>query len=346
MLAQLEARHGVTKPILVHAILETAEGVANVDAIASASPRMHGMSLGPADLAASRGMKTTRVGGGHPDYRVLSDPKGDAERASAQQDLWHYTIAKMVDACMANGIKAFYGPFGDFSDSAACEVQFRNAFLMGCAGAWTLHPSQVALAKTVFAPRPGRGELRLPHRRGDARRHRRGDDRRQDAGRRHLEAGQGHRRSRPARGREGSGSRQGLQSALIVANGGLALERKGREAYLSVMTQTSMRTAKFGLGAVVRHRIYPFRGVVFDVDPEFANTEEWWLAIPEDVRPRKDQPFYHLLAENADSEYVAYVSEQNLVPDTSGEALRHAGISEVFERSADGAYRMRVSHAN
>ena len=112
------------------------------------------------------------------------------------------------------------------------------------------------------------------------------------------------------------------------------------------MTQTSMRTAKFGLGAVVRHRIYPFRGVVFDVDPEFANTEEWWLAIPEDVRPRKDQPFYHLLAENADSEYVAYVSEQNLVPVTSGEALRNAGISEVFERSADGAYRMRVSHAN
>ncbi|TFZ56857.1 MULTISPECIES: heat shock protein HspQ [Methylobacteriaceae] len=112
------------------------------------------------------------------------------------------------------------------------------------------------------------------------------------------------------------------------------------------MTQTSMRTAKFGLGAVVRHRIYPFRGVVFDVDPEFANTEEWWLAIPEDVRPRKDQPFYHLLAENADSEYVAYVSEQNLVPDTSGEALRHAGISEVFERSADGVYRMRIGQAN
>ncbi len=112
------------------------------------------------------------------------------------------------------------------------------------------------------------------------------------------------------------------------------------------MTQTSMRTAKFGLGAVVRHRIYPFRGVVFDVDPEFANTEDWWLAIPEEVRPRKDQPFYHLLAENADSEYVAYVSEQNLVPDTSGEALRHAGIAEVFERSADGAYRMRIAHAN
>ncbi|MEE7478934.1 CoA ester lyase [Methylobacterium hispanicum] len=154
LLAQLEARHGVAKPILVHAILETAEGVANVDAIAAASPRMHGMSLGPADLAASRGMKTTRVGGGHPEYRVIADPAGDSARVSAQQDLWHYTIARMVDACMANGIKAFYGPFGDFSDGAACEVQFRNAFLMGCAGAWTLHPSQVAIAKRVFAPDP------------------------------------------------------------------------------------------------------------------------------------------------------------------------------------------------
>ena len=124
------------------------------------------------------------------------------------------------------------------------------------------------------------------------------------------------------------------------------MEPSGREAYLSVMTQTSMRTAKFGLGAVVRHRIYPFRGVVFDVDPEFSNTEEWWLAIPEEVRPRKDQPFYHLLAENAETEYVAYVSEQNLLPDTSGEALRHAGIAEMFERDAAGAYRMRDRATN
>jgi malyl-CoA/(S)-citramalyl-CoA lyase len=155
-LACLEARHGIKKPILVHAILETAEGVKNVDEIASSSPRLHGMSLGPADLAASRGMKTTRVGGGHPDYKVLSDANGDgAGRASAQQDLWHYTIARMVDACLANGLKAFYGPFGDFSDPQACEAQFRNAFLMGCAGAWTLHPSQIAIAKTVFAPEPG-----------------------------------------------------------------------------------------------------------------------------------------------------------------------------------------------
>ncbi|MGJ3262595.1 MAG: HpcH/HpaI aldolase/citrate lyase family protein [Salinarimonas sp.] len=152
LLAQLEARHGVGKPILVHAILETAEGVKNVEAIAAASPRMHGMSLGPADLAASRGMKTTRVGGGHPDYRVLSDPDGDAPRASAQQDLWHYTIARMVDACVSYGLKAFYGPFGDFSDPDACEAQFRNAYLLGCAGAWSLHPSQIAIAERVFAP--------------------------------------------------------------------------------------------------------------------------------------------------------------------------------------------------
>ena len=153
LLAQLEARNGVKKPILIHAILETAEGVANVDTIASASPRMHGMSLGPADLAASRGMKTTRVGGGHPEYKVLADADAqNTARFAHQQDLWHYTLAKMVDACAANGIKAFYGPFGDFSDAAACEAQFRNAFLMGCAGAWTLHPSQIEIARNVFSP--------------------------------------------------------------------------------------------------------------------------------------------------------------------------------------------------
>ncbi len=154
LLAQLEARHAVMRPILIHAILETAEGVKNVEAIAAASPRMHGISLGPADLAASRAMKTTRVGGGHPDYVVLEDaaPNAQAPRGRHQQDLWHYTTAKMVDACASAGIKAFYGPFGDFSDPAACEAQFRNAFLMGCAGAWTLHPSQVAIAKRVFSP--------------------------------------------------------------------------------------------------------------------------------------------------------------------------------------------------
>jgi len=99
-------------------------------------------------------MKTTRVGGGHPDYKVLADAQDNAQRASAQQDLWHYTIAKMVDACAAAGIKPFYGPFGDFSDPAACEVQFRNAFLLGCVGAWSLHPSQIAIAKKVYSPDP------------------------------------------------------------------------------------------------------------------------------------------------------------------------------------------------
>jgi malyl-CoA/(S)-citramalyl-CoA lyase len=153
LLAQLEAKNRVKRPILIHAILETAEGVDNVAEIAAASPRMHGISLGPADLAASRAMKTTRVGGGHPDYVVLADA-GNGTRTRFQQDLWHYTIAKMVDACAAAGIKPFYGPFGDFSDPAACEAQFRNAFLMGCAGAWTLHPTQVDIAKRVFSPEP------------------------------------------------------------------------------------------------------------------------------------------------------------------------------------------------
>ena len=156
LLALLEAKHGLARPIGLHAILETAEGVANVEAIAGASPRMQGISLGPADLAASRAMKTTRVGGGHPGYRVVADPGADgAARESVQQDLWHYTIARMVDACAMHGIKPFYGPFGAIEDAEACEQQFRNAFLLGCAGAWTLHPGQIAIAKRVFSPDPG-----------------------------------------------------------------------------------------------------------------------------------------------------------------------------------------------
>ncbi|MEP6967368.1 MAG: CoA ester lyase [Pseudomonadota bacterium] len=155
LLAVLEARHGLKRPILLHAILETARGVANVEAIATSSPRLQGMSLGPADLAASRGMKTTRVGGGHPSYRVLADPSADgAPRASYPQDPWHYTLARMVDACAAAGIKPFYGPFGAIDDPQGCEQQFRNAFLLGCAGAWSLHPSQIAIAKRVFSPDP------------------------------------------------------------------------------------------------------------------------------------------------------------------------------------------------
>ena len=152
-LAQLEARHDIGKPILLHALLETAQGVNNIEAIAGASPRMHGMSLGPADLAASRKMKTTRVGGGHPGYGVLADPSDSGgERGFYQQDLWHYTLGKMVDACAAYGLGAFYGPFGDIRDEAGCEAQFRNAFLMGCSGAWSLAPNQIAIAKRVFSP--------------------------------------------------------------------------------------------------------------------------------------------------------------------------------------------------
>jgi len=106
------------------------------------------------------------------------------------------------------------------------------------------------------------------------------------------------------------------------------------------------RTAKFQIGQIVRHRIFSFRGVIFDIDPEFNNTEEWWLSIPAEIRPSKDQPFYHLFAENAETEYVAYVSEQNLLPDNSGEPIRHPQVAEVFESGGDGTLRPRHSQLN
>jgi malyl-CoA/(S)-citramalyl-CoA lyase len=157
LLAQLEAKAGIDRPILIHAILETAQGVANLEEIACASPRIQGMSFGPADLAASRRMKTTRVGGGHPGYTSIADPdpsNPDAPRATYQQDPWHYSIARMVDACTSVGALPFYGPFGDIKDIAGCEAQFRSAFLLGCVGAWSLHPVQVDIAKKVFSPDP------------------------------------------------------------------------------------------------------------------------------------------------------------------------------------------------
>ena len=155
LLAQLEAKAGLDEPLLVHAILETHQGVINVEEICGASPRMQGLSFGPADLAASRRMKTTRVGGGHPGYLVRTDPdpeNPEAPRITAQQDPWHYTLARMVDACTAHGIFPYYGPFGDIQDTTACEDQFRAAFLLGCVGAWSLHPAQIAIAKKVFSP--------------------------------------------------------------------------------------------------------------------------------------------------------------------------------------------------
>jgi malyl-CoA/(S)-citramalyl-CoA lyase len=157
LLAQLEAKAGLERPILVHALLETHLGVANLEEIAAASPRIQGMSFGPADLAASRRMKTTRVGGGHPGYRTIADPDPEhpeAARPSYQQDPWHYSIARMVDACTAVGALPFYGPYGDIKDVEGCETQFRAAFLLGCVGAWSLHPVQIGIAKRVFSPEP------------------------------------------------------------------------------------------------------------------------------------------------------------------------------------------------
>ena len=129
----------------------------------------------------------------------------------------------------------------------------------------------------------------------------------------------------------------------LAARPRAGFEKPRRARYIGGM---KARDAKFALGQVVKHRVFPFRGVIFDVDPEFNNTEEWWQAIPAEIRPRKDQPFYHLLAENAESEYIAYVSEQNLLPDTSGEPLRHPQIADVFDRDDRGGYRMRMQAAN
>ena len=191
LLAQLEAKAGLTRPILIHAILETARGVASVEEICGASPRMQGLSLGPADLAADRRMKTTRVGGGHPGYLVRADAvDGDIEgpRAIFQQDLWHYTIARMVDACATHGIYPYYGPFGDITDVVACEDQFRNAFLLGCVGHVDAAPQADRDRQPGVRPERGRHRARPARGRGDGRRDGRGDARRQDGGRRLAQA--------------------------------------------------------------------------------------------------------------------------------------------------------------
>ena len=122
------------------------------------------------------------------------------------------------------------------------------------------------------------------------------------------------------------------------------IEKSGRDLVAPPTVLTEARLAKYAIGQVVRHRHYPFRGVIFDVDPTFANTEQWWLSIPEEIRPRKDQPFYHLLAENAESTYVAYVSQQNLVHDESDEPVDHPAIAGLFTGLTDGRYRLRREH--
>ncbi len=124
------------------------------------------------------------------------------------------------------------------------------------------------------------------------------------------------------------------------------MKRRASPRHLSTddrKRRASIRCAKFQIGQVVRHRIYPFRGIIFDVDPQFANTEEWWLAIPENVRPRKDQPFYHLLAENAETTYIAYVSEQNLLLDDSGEPVSHPQVEDLFKGVENGRYIARTT---
>ena len=158
LLAQLEAKAGLERPILVHAILETALGVTNLEEIATASPRMQGMSFGPADLAASRRMKTTRVGGGHPGYRVIEDPDpDDPGRAARQRAAGPVALLDRPHGRRLHGGRRslpFYGPYGDIKDVEGCETQFRAAFLLGCVGAWSLHPVQIEIAKKVFSPDP------------------------------------------------------------------------------------------------------------------------------------------------------------------------------------------------
>jgi heat shock protein HspQ len=139
-----------------------------------------------------------------------------------------------------------------------------------------------------------------------------------------------------------------LAAARHLVNGGSGYQEStntgwydGRNPIISVTMSSNARIAKYKIGAVVKHRVFPFRGVVFDVDPTFSNTDEWYESIPAEVRPHKDQPFYHLFAENAETEYIAYVSEQNLLPDTSGEPVRHPQVKQVFERDPDGGYRQR-----
>jgi heat shock protein HspQ len=120
----------------------------------------------------------------------------------------------------------------------------------------------------------------------------------------------------------------------------------GKTTEMKSSEMNKIRSAKYTIGQVVRHRLYPFRGVVFDIDPLFSNTEEWYQSIPAEVRPHKDQPYYHLFAENAETEYVAYVSEQNLLPDDSGEPIRHPQVAEIFDRDDEGSYRPRNSLLN
>ena len=215
LLAQLEAKAGLERPLLVHAILETAQGVTNLEEIATASPRMQGMSFGPADLAANRRMKTTRVGGGHPGYRVIADPAPDddaAPRAEAQQDPWHYSIARMVDACAGAGILPFYGPFGDIRDVAGLRDPVPRRLLARLRRRLVAPPRSDRHRQEGLLARSRGGQVREEGDRGDPGRPRRPHDRRQDAGRRDLEAVPRDGRPRRDAGPQGPGAGRGVRA--------------------------------------------------------------------------------------------------------------------------------------
>jgi heat shock protein HspQ len=146
---------------------------------------------------------------------------------------------------------------------------------------------------------------------------------------------------RAAKDEPGAEARPGgpTSEARLRSAAGARAKPAQRRPRVQAAVPGRQRTAKFGIGHVVKHRVYGFRGVVFDIDPVFANTDEWWQSIPEEIRPRKDQPFYHLLAENAETEYIAYVSEQNLLPDTSGMPLRHPQVKQLFRAGRDGVLK-------
>jgi malyl-CoA/(S)-citramalyl-CoA lyase len=155
LVTQIEQGKKREKKIGFECLIETALGMANVEAIAQSSKRLEALSFGVADYAASTRARTVGIGGPHPDYGVLTDKDADGRRHYYWNDPWHFALSRMMVACRAYGLRPIDGPFGDFSDPQACEAQFRNAFLMGCAGAWTLHPTQIAIAKRVFSPDPG-----------------------------------------------------------------------------------------------------------------------------------------------------------------------------------------------
>ena len=257
-------------------------------------------------------------------------PPAAATRAAYQQDLWHYTLAKMVDACAAAGIKPFYGPFGDFSDPAGLRGAVPQRLPDGlrrrldaasrprspiAKRVFSPDPAEVAFAKKILAAMPdGTGAVMIDGKMQD------------DATWKQAKVLVDLARLVAAKDPD-----------MAARYGAVTLTGARRNPGLCrAMTMNKTRTAKFKIGQVVRHRVFPFRGVIFDIDPEFNNTEEWYQSIPAEVRPHKDQPFYHLFAENAESEYIAYVSEQNLLPDTSGEPVRHPQVAEVFETGRQG----------